>query len=180
MSDEKSAPPAAEAAPKKKSRKGLIIAIASLLVLGGGGAGAYYSFAGKQDEPAAGDKSAKKDAEKVDKKAAEPKLPALYVKYEPPFVVNFDAKGVMRFLQVSMEAMTRDAHTEELIKSNEPKIRNNMLLLLGSQTYDTISTMEGKEELRKKALEIIAKVVDEEGGESKKVEDIYFTSFVMQ
>ena len=86
----------------------------------------------------------------------------------------------MRFLQVSMEAMTRDAHTEELIKSNEPKIRNNMLLLLGSQTYDTISTMEGKEELRKKALEIIAKVVDEEGGEAKKVEDIYFTSFVMQ
>jgi flagellar basal body-associated protein FliL len=55
-----------------------------------------------------------------------------------------------------------------------------MLLLLGSQTYDTISTTEGKEELRKKALEIIAKVVDEEGGEAKKVEDLYFTSFVMQ
>ena len=86
----------------------------------------------------------------------------------------------MRFLQVSMEAMTRDAHTEELIKSNEPKIRNNMLLLLGSQTYDTISTMEGKEALRKKALEIITKVVEDEGGEGKKVEDIYFTSFVMQ
>ena len=27
---------------------------------------------------------------------------------------------------------------------------------------------------------VIAKVVDEEGGEAKKVEDIYFTSFVMQ
>jgi flagellar FliL protein len=113
-------------------------------------------------------------------KAAEPKAPAIYVEFQPPFVVNFDAKGVMRFLQVSMEAMTRDAHTEELIKQNEPKIRNNMLLLLGSQTYDTISTMEGKEELRKKALAIISKVVDEEGGEAKKVEDIYFTSFVMQ
>jgi flagellar basal body-associated protein FliL len=40
--------------------------------------------------------------------------------------------------------------------------------------------MEGKEELRKKALEIITKIVDEEGGEGKKVEDLYFTSFVMQ
>ena len=183
----------AAAAPAKGGKSKLLIIIAAaVLVLGAGGGGAwFFMHKSAADEEATADsgeeheadaKDAKKSKGKKDKKgkAAAPKLPALYVKYEPPFVVNFDAKGVMRFLQVSMEAMTRDAHTEELIKSNEPKIRNNMLLLLGSQTYDTISTMEGKEELRKKALEIIAKVVDEEGGESKKVEDIYFTSFVMQ
>jgi flagellar basal body-associated protein FliL len=70
--------------------------------------------------------------------------PAIYVEVQPPFVVNFDAKGVMRFLQVSMQVMTRDHETSELIKLHDPKIRNNMLLLLGSQTYDTISTMEGE------------------------------------
>jgi flagellar FliL protein len=107
-------------------------------------------------------------------------LPAIYVEFQPPFVVNFDAKGVMRFLQVSMQVMTRDHETSELIKLHDPKIRNNMLLLLGSQTLDTISTMEAKEELRKKALETIAKIVDDEGGEGKKVEDLFFTSFVMQ
>jgi flagellar protein FliL len=183
----------AAAAPAKGGKSKLLIIIAAaVLVLGAGGGGAwFFMHKSAADEEATADsgeeheadaKDAKKSKGKKDKKgkAAAPKLPALYVKYEPPFVVNFDAKGVMRFLQVSMEAMTRDAHTEELIKQNEPKIRNNMLLLLGSQTYDTISTMEGKEELRKKALEIIAKVVDEEGGEAKKVEDIYFTSFVMQ
>jgi flagellar FliL protein len=185
------------ATPAKAGKSKLIIIIAAAVVaLGAAGGGAWF-FMDKghaDDEEAVADsdegehdaKDAKaekgKSKGKKDKKgkAAEPKLPAIYVEFEPPFVVNFDAKGVMRFLQVSMEAMTRDAHTEELIKSNEPKIRNNMLLLLGSQTYDTISTMEGKEELRKKALEIIAKVVDEEGGEAKKVEDLYFTSFVMQ
>jgi len=183
----------AAAAPAKGGKSKLLIIIAAaVLVLGAGGGGAwFFMHKNAADEEATADsgeeheadaKDTKKAKGKKDKKgkAAEPKLPALYVKYEPPFVVNFDAKGVMRFLQVSMEAMTRDAHTEELIKQNEPKIRNNMLLLLGSQTYDAISTMEGKEELRKKALEIIAKVVDEEGGEAKKVEDIYFTSFVMQ
>jgi flagellar FliL protein len=183
----------AAAAPAKGGKSKLLIIIAAaVLVLGAGGGGAwFFMHKSAADEEATADsgeeheadaKDAKKSKGKKDKKgkAAAPKLPALYVKYEPPFVVNFDAKGVMRFLQVSMEAMTRDALTEELIKQNEPKIRNNMLLLLGSQTYDTISTMEGKEELRKKALEIIAKVVDEEGGEAKKVEDIYFTSFVMQ
>jgi len=182
--------------PAAKGGKGklLVIIAAAVFLLGAGGGGAwFFMHKNAADEEATADSGEEHEADakeqksrdkkgKKDKKgkAAEPKLPALYVKYEPPFVVNFDAKGVMRFLQVSMEAMTRDARTEELIKQNEPKIRNNMLLLLGSQTYDTISTMEGKEELRRKALEIIAKVVDEEGGEAKKVEDIYFTSFVMQ
>ena len=202
MSDAPAAAPEAAAkdgekaaAPAKGGKSKLLIIIAAaVLVLGAGGGGAWFFMhksaadeeatadSGEEHEADAKDAKKEKGKGKKDKKgkAAAPKLPALYVKYEPPFVVNFDAKGVMRFLQVSMEAMTRDAHTEELIKQNEPKIRNNMLLLLGSQTYDTISTMEGKEELRKKALEIIAKVVDEEGGEAKKVEDIYFTSFVMQ
>jgi flagellar protein FliL len=205
MSDASAAAPEAAAKDKEKpaaAAKGgkntlLIIIAAAVLALGAGGGGAwFFMHKSAADEEATADsgdegehdaKEEKSEKSKDNKgkknkkgKAAEPKLPALYIKYEPPFVVNFDAKGVMRFLQVSMEAMTRDAHTEELIKQNEPKIRNNMLLLLGSQTYDTISTMEGKEELRKKAREIIAKVVDEEGGEAKKVEDIYFTSFVMQ
>jgi len=87
---------------------------------------------------------------------------------------------VMRFLQVSIQVMTRDHETSETIKLHEPKIRNNMLLLLGSQTQDSISTTEGKEALRKQSLETIAKVVEDEGGEGKKVEDLYFTSFVMQ
>jgi flagellar FliL protein len=113
-------------------------------------------------------------------KAAEPKLPGDLRRIQPPFVVNFDAKGVMRFLQVSMQVMTRDHETSELIKLHDPKIRNNMLLLLGVADLDTISTMEAKEELRKKALETIAKIVEDEGGEGKKVEDSYFTSFVMQ
>ena len=109
-------------------------------------------------------KDAKKEKGKGKKdkkgKAAEPKLPAIYVEFEPPFVVNFDAKGVMRFLQVNIQVMTRDHETSEMIKLHDPKIRNNMLLLLGSQTYDTISTMEGKEGLSKQALETIAKVVE--------------------
>jgi flagellar FliL protein len=191
--DGEKAPAAAKGGSKKKL---LIIIAAAVLVLGGAGGGAFFFMnKGHADEEVTADadegdaeehdaKDAKKakSKSKKDKKAkkAEPKAPALYVKYEPPFVVNFEAKGVMRFLQISMEVMTRDAPTSEVIKLHEPKIRNNMLMLLGSQTYDTLSSMEGKEGLRKQALETIAKVVEDEGGEGKKVEDIYFTSFVMQ
>jgi flagellar FliL protein len=180
------------AAAKGGSKKLLIIIAAAVVVLGAAGGGAWFFMHKNADEEAVADadegehdaKDAKKDKAKGKKdkkgKAAEPKAPAIYVEFNPPLVVNFDAKGVMRFLQVGMQVMTRDHETSEMVKLHDPKIRNNMLLLLGSQTYDSISTMEGKEELRKKALEIIAKIVDEEGGEGKKVEDLYFTSFVMQ
>ena len=202
MSDATAAAPEAaakdgeKAAAKGGKSKLLIIIAAAVLLLGGGGAGAYFFMHKSADDEVTADsdegehaddaKETKKEKGKAkgkkDKKgkAAEPKLPAIYVEFQPPFVVNFDAKGVMRFLQVSMQVMTRDHETSELIKLHDPKIRNNMLLLLGSQTLDTISTMEAKEELRKKALETIVKIVDDEGGEGKKVEDLFFTSFVMQ
>jgi flagellar protein FliL len=201
MSDASAAAPEAAAKDKDKEpaaaakggkKKLLIIIAAAVVALGGAGGGAWFFMnKGHGDEEATADsgeaehdaKDSKKEKGKgkKDKKGkAEPKLPAIYVEFEPPFVVNFDAKGVMRFLQVSIQVMTRDHDTSELIKLHDPKIRNNMLLLLGSQTLDTISTMEAKEALRKQALETIAKVVSDEGGEAKKVEDLYFTSFVMQ
>ena len=185
------------AAPAKGGKSKLIIIVAAAVVaLGAAGGGAWFFMSkGADDEEVtadaeegehdAKDAKAEKGKSKKDKKGkkgkeAEPKLPAIYVEFEPPFVVNFDAKGVMRFLQVTIQVMTRDHETSEMIKQHDPKIRNNMLLLLGSQTYDTISTVEGKEALRKQALDTIAKIVSDEGGESKKVEDLYFTSFVMQ
>jgi flagellar FliL protein len=202
MSDATAAAPEAaakdgeKAAAKGGKSKLLIIIAAAVLLLGGGGAGAYFFMHQSADDEVTADsdegehaddaKETKKEKGKAkgkkDKKgkAAEPKLPAIYVEFHPPFVVNFDAKGVMRFLQVSIQVMTRDHETSEMIKLHEPKIRNNMLLLLGSQTLDTISTTEAKEALRKQSLETIAKIVEDEGGEGKKVEDLYFTSFVMQ
>ena len=204
MSDATAAAPEAAAkdgdrqasAPAKGGKKTLLIIIAAAVVaLGAGGGGVWFFMnKGHADEEVTADadegehadaKDAKKDKGKAkgkkDKKGkAEPKLPAIYVEFNPPLVVNFDAKGVMRFLQVNIQVMTRDHETSEMVKLHEPKIRNNMLLLLGSQTQDSISTTEGKEALRKQSLETIAKIVEDEGGEGKKVEDLYFTSFVMQ
>jgi flagellar protein FliL len=183
-----------EPAKKKGGSKLLIIIAAAVLVLGAGGGGAWFFMSKDHADEASADsgeagahdakdaKDSKKEKGKKGKKAkaAEPKLPAIYVDFQPPFVVNFDAKGVMRFLQVSVQVLTRDHETSELIKQNEPKVRNDMLMLLGAQTLDTISTTEAKEALRKQALGTIVKIVDDEGGEGKKVEDLYFTSFVMQ
>ena len=180
MPEEKTATPAAEAAPKKKSRKGLIIAIASLLVLGGGGAGAWFTFAGKEEAPAAGDKTAKKDSAKKDKKAAEPKLPAQFVELDPPFVANFAPGSQARFLQVSVQLMSRDTEVIHAIEHLKPILRNDLLLLFGNQQVAEVATSEGKEALRKATLDAVRKVIASEGGKADALEAVYFTSFVMQ
>jgi flagellar FliL protein len=87
---------------------------------------------------------------------------------------------MVRFLQVTISIMTRDAPTSEVLKKNDPRIRNDLLMLLGNQPYEAISTREGKEKLQAQSLESVRSVVTSAGGESDKVEALYFTAFVMQ
>lgn len=153
------------AAPAKS--KMLIILLCSVLAAGAVGGGVYFMTARKGGDAQASEADA-------------PKAPATYLKFDPPFVVNFENRGMMRFLQVSIEVMTRDAATAELIRQHDPKLRNDLLMLLGSQTYETISTREGKERLRGESLQVVHDVIAAEGGKPEKVEQLYFTSFVMQ
>jgi flagellar FliL protein len=162
------APAAAVAASAGKSKKTLIIVmLLAVLLLAGGGVGAWFAFAPHADK--------KHGAAKQ-----EPPAPALYVALDPPFVVNFEADQQVRFLQVTAQLMSRDPATIELLKSNDPVVRNDLLMLFGGQKYSVISTREGKEALRTQTLAAVRKIVAAAGGKPEKVEAVYFTSFVMQ
>jgi flagellar FliL protein len=104
---------------------------------------------------------------------------AIYLPIDPAFVVNFASQGKARFLQVTVEVMTRDPEIPEKVKLHMPVIRNNLMLLFSDQSYDSISTLEGKEALREQALEVVQQILEEETGDPG-VEAVYFTSFVMQ
>lgn len=112
--------------------------------------------------------------------AHEPSGPPLYLALDPAFVVNFQADQLVRFLQVSVEVMSRDQKTLDLLKANDPVLRNDLLILLGDQKYSVISTPAGKEQLRAEALAAIRKDLAQAGGDPNKLEAVYFTSFVMQ
>lgn len=158
-----------EAPPPSKRNVLLILSIIVLLLAGGGGAAFYFMKAKPVPE-------AKKDHQKEEAH----KGPALYVSLDPPFVVNFEASQNVRFLQITLQVMTRDTATQTLIKENDPVLRNNLLMLFGNQKYETVSTREGKEELRKQALDVVRKAVADEGGKPDLVEAVLFTSLVMQ
>jgi flagellar FliL protein len=170
-------------APAKASNPLVLVLIASLVTAVTVGGGLYFALASKvESAAAAAEEASEEDGAEgaASKKNAKHKGEALYVKLDPPFVVNFEAKGIMRFLQIAVEVMTRDTATVELLKKHDPLIRNDLLMLFSNQDFAKINSVAGREALRVEALKSISEALKSEGGKPKNVEQLYFTSFVMQ
>jgi flagellar FliL protein len=123
--------------------------------------------------------------DKDGKAVAAPKGPPLYMPMDPPLVVSLEDKGSIRFLQVTVELMSRDEHVIAALKNHMPVIRNNLLMLLGGQAIGSLTNREDKEEIRAQALAEVQKILKEnppadEDEHIGTVEDLYFTSFVVQ
>jgi flagellar basal body-associated protein FliL len=105
--------------------------------------------------------------------------PAQYFSFDPPLVVNFDDTQAVRFLQLQIDVMARDEKVIEAVKQNAPAMRNNLLMLMNNRDYKTLMTREGKEGLRQECLKEVQRILKKETG-STGVEDLYFSSFVVQ
>jgi flagellar FliL protein len=172
----------AEGASEKKKSKLPLIIIAAVVLLGGGGAGAWFAFKPKPapaDTADAAAVSGKDKAEAPEKPGAKKGPPSFY-KFDPAFVVNFGGEGSARYLQVTVEAMSRDATVLEALKTEEPAVRNDLVTLFSAQDNATLMSADGKEKLRVATLDAIRKVLNGEGDKGSKIEAVYFTSFVIQ
>lgn len=164
------------AKPAKKGGK-LLWIIMGVVVLGGGGAAALLLTGHK----AAATPAVASDADAAAAgPATAPRAPPIYYKFDPAFVVNFGSEGNTRYLQITVETMSRDPAVVEEIKTNEPAIRNDLVLLFSGQQYESLVTPEGKDHLRQATLDTIRKTVAAEGAKGELVEGVYFTSFVIQ
>ncbi len=186
----------AETKKKGSKLKLIILIVAGVLLLGGATAGVYFSGlipafsahpAGEEDMTSADSADSKDTGKKGDKakgknngkkKKSEPQL-TLYLPLDPPFVVNFQEQGQLRFLQVTMEVMARDQEVIDAVKLHLPVIRNNLTLMLSSETLEHLASRDGKEKIRTDTLAEIQKILKEQTGKPG-VEAVYFTSFVMQ
>ena len=172
------------AQPAKKSKSKLFIIIGVVVLLLGVSATATLMMTDMlsgDDEEVAAEQSEKggKAAKNKKEKKKKVKAPLNYVPLDPPFVVNFTADTDIRFLQITVEVGTRQAEAVERIKEHRPAIRNALVMLFGSQDPYALGSREGKEKLRAETLAEIQKVMKEETGDPG-VENVFFTSFVMQ
>src|SRR5262245_21877107 len=121
------------------------------------------------------------DAEATDDDEGEPaeKLPdPFYQALNPPMVVNF-ANDPSGFMQVAVQIMARSKEAIDVVKANEPAVRNALIMLYAGKTREDVLSREGKEKLRAETLAEVQNVLAPYAGETT-VEDVYFTSIIAQ
>lgn len=158
----------------------IIVAVVVLLLSSAVLAGLYFMGMLGGNEPAAEQQAAAADGAAAE--TAAPVTgggPLIYQPLEPPFVVNFGREADVRFMQISIQVADRDPAVIERIKEHNPAIRNGLVMLFSSQDPEVLNTREGKEQLRQDALEEVRSVLEQMTGRGR-LENLYFTSFVMQ
>lgn len=187
MSEEK-----AEAAPKKKKgglvKKLLFFVILPLILIGGGvGAGLYAAGgkSGKVEDPhrpklvvKEGEHAPAGDAEHEPSSPNPEVYKSTYYPLEQPFTSNLrDTDG---FLQMGLGVSTfYDSRVIDHLKDSEMPVRSAVLEVLAQSQAEQLNTPEGKQELRKKLKEAVNRVLEQREGFGG-VDDVYFTSFIIQ
>ena len=153
---------AADAPAPKKSKKKLFMIVGLVILLaGGGGAGAWFMTKGKS-----GDKE----------EHVEPAKPPVFLPLET-FTVNLE--GGEHYLQTDITLQVSDPEQVEMIKLHMPRVRSRLLALLSSKSAEALSSSENKKQLAKEIMEQVSMPFDPKG-KPQKVDDVLFTSFVIQ
>jgi len=171
----------AEEAEEGKGKKSgliklIIMGVGALLVLGGGGFAAYKFFLAKPDTPPAVEGKAeagKEDKKDKDKKEGEKATPPMGLE---PFVVNLADPGGKRYLKLTVSLEIKDEKLKKELEARMPQIRDSILLLLSSKSFNDISAVAGKIKLRNEVLKIINNTL----GGAGQVHALYFGEFVIQ
>lgn len=164
----------AEEGKKGGKKKLIIIIVLALVVLGGGGAAAYFFLMGGEEDPAAADGEAAPIEQVVQTEG-----PAIYLDLDQAFVVDFMVQGKQRYLQLNMTLKSRDQAQIDAVKLHMPLIRNSLVLLFSSQSFDELQTIDGKKALKTASVETVNNILTQETGAGG-IEDVLFTNFVMQ
>lgn len=178
-------------APEKKSggnKLVLILLVLVVLLLGGVlGGGAWLYLSGKLGgapsvaEHAEGHEEPEKPKKK--KKKDEHAVASYILIGEPgkPLLVNLADTSEADFLQVEVQLLTSSPELEAKVKAHMPALRHALLTLFSQQKSPELKTAQGREQLRQQALAEVRKVLEKQAEiDPDEVEDLLFTSFIMQ
>jgi len=155
----------------KKKKGGLlkwIIIVVLLAALGVGGWFGYKMFFAAPDEETAAEQEAADPGQPVEQ--LEGQLVAL-----PTFLVNLADPLGRRYLKLGVEVEVRDADAQAALTKYEAKIKDTLLLLLSSKTYEGLSTIQAKVELKQEIADRLNQIIGNGG-----VLRVYITEMVIQ
>ena len=163
--------PQAEEEQASGGKKKMIMIIVGALLLVGIAVGATLFLVGGDD--------AATTAEAASEEAPKPERgDPTYVELKP-FTVNLGPEDTVGFLQVQINVLTYFDDVAEELDKNKPLIRNNLTLLFGQQKSEDLRSPEGKVKLQNEVKDSIQQVINKYGSGGE-IENVFFTTFVMQ
>lgn len=160
-------------------KKKLIIIIGAVVLLAVVAVVAVLMMSGDSAEPAPVEDAAAETAVAADPNAAADKGSALYVSMPRPFIFNVPGASKDRLVQIKVQLLVRGSNNEEAAKVHIPLIESTLLRTFSTSNAEQLITVEGKENLKKKALKEVQEALIGVAG-SEVVEEVLFTGFVMQ
>ncbi len=175
MADESEKPEAAPAeAPKKRSKLPLILS--AVVLLAGAGAATWYlgmlPFGAKQRHAEA--TAAVEEGGAHGGKDAKAEIPAPILPLET-FIANLSDEGGSRYLKATFQIEFQGTAVPPEVTPRLPKIRDLLLTLLSSKSFDDVRTPEGKQQLREEIIARVNQVIERDV-----VKAVYFTEFIVQ
>lgn len=163
--------------PKKK-KSGiikLVIIILAVLIVVGGGVFAYFTFFAASDvEEVSGMADSDPLASQTNQRAS---LQSGIMYDFPAFIVNLADPAGSKYLRValSVEIPPKNEKMQLEIEQKLPKIKDAIITVLSSKTYEEISLPQGKISLKQEILRRINSNLA-----SGRLMDVYITEFVVQ
>lgn len=150
----------------------IALAVINMLVVAGVG---FMLYKGKQKEAAEpkmqdvvkGEHEAQ-EAEKTEEKAFMGKVIPLET-----FIVNLSGSKGRRIAKVNMELELQGEQVQLEIDKRKAQIRDIIIIILSSKTYDEVSTREGKDGLKNEIKDTLNAFLTK-----GKIHNVYFTEFI--
>jgi flagellar FliL protein len=177
-------PPAPEEPAAKSEESGkkssplfvIVLVLINVLFMGGVAGIIYYAHQQEMNKETIDDviqgevEGLNEGQELVVEQNADPTLYGL-----ESFVVNLSGQKGARYIRVTMELSLSDAEVEEQIEARLPQIRDIIIILLSSKTYEDIESNEGKRRLRDEIRSAINSTLPGDG----EVTNIFYTQFLV-
>ncbi len=161
----------------------LIVIVALLFILVIGGAAAAYFLLNSEDEliqDANQAVAATKVENKVSSSSSTFERKTDYSKIGPmypmdQFIVNLYNEGSSRYLKTTINFELSIPELSAEMDKKKPLIRDIVIKTLSAKTYEEISTIRGKENLKDEIVSKVNQVLTD-----GKINNIFFTDFVIQ
>jgi flagellar FliL protein len=155
--------------PSKGVMKWIVLAV--LIVVLGGGGFAGWSYMNRPQEKSQKGGGAEKAREARKEETVKEICPL------DSFIVNLMDKATVtkRYLKVTMSLEVRGPEIKLKIDRDKTQLRDTIILLLSSQGFQDISTVEGKLGLKQEILSRVNQILGQGA-----VTRVYFTEFVVQ